>query len=125
MTQIEKNTKDLKYLANENMIGKYIYMKRVLKDDNVTVFYIYKINEIISEYPTKYNTKNCYRLVVPNDINMKAFVYDDINEIQLSYTNDILYEMSHDEWLATFRTFVYCDNCKVSQLPTKIIQDEC
>ena len=125
MTQIERDTRNMKYLATEDMIGKHIYMKRYNAQDQTTIFYIYKINEIVSEYPTRYKTQNCYRLVVPDNRDMKAFVYDDVNDIQLSYTNDILYEMTHDEWLATFRTFVYCDGCQVSQLPTKIIQDEC
>ena len=125
MTKIEQDLHDMKYLAVPNMIGKHIYMKRYNAADAITIFYIYKIEEIISEYPTRYKTANCYRLVVPDNREIKAFVYDDINEIQLSYMNDILYEMTYDEYLATFRTFVQCDACYVKDLPSKIIQDNC
>ena len=124
MTKFEQDLKNMKYLANADMIGRYIYMKRYLKKENITVFYIYKIDSIITEYPTRYKTQNCYRFVVPDNTNMKVFVYDDVNEIQLSYTDDTLYEMTHDEWLDTFRTFVQYDGCQVNELPSKIIQDK-
>lgn len=107
--------------GDQNINGKYIYLKR--SDAENDMYYIFKIISIINaEYPVKYGIHGCYMMLVPQNNERKAYVYDRYNELELKYTDE-LYELTYDEWLNTFRTFVKYEGEYVKNLPTKLIQD--
>lgn len=86
------------------MLNKYIYMKR---EDNENKFYfIYKIKSIVNEsFPVIYGCDKLYILIVSKNTNKEITVKDDINNIEL-LNNDILYQISIDEYLEIFKLFI-------------------
>lgn len=88
------------------MLNKYIYMKR--EDSENKFYYLYKINNIINDVnPIKYECIKMYILVVPKNTNKSITVKDSIKTIELT-NNDILYQISIDEYLGIFKVFVEC-----------------
>jgi len=116
-----KKSKYINVYSGEGMVNKYIYLKR--ENNQYTMYYIFKIDEILSTSPTIYNTPKCFMLSVPKMRGLKAFVYENVNSIELRQ-QDELYEMTSSEWLNTFRVFVANEGQYVENLPAKIIQDE-
>ena len=87
-----------------SMQNKYIYMER--HDLENDLYFIYKINLILNDkYPIKYECNRLYVLSVPKDKNKKAYVYDNLKELELS-NNDTLYQISINEYLEIFKTFI-------------------
>ncbi len=85
------------------MLNKYIYMKREDKDNKL--YFIYKINSIINEnFPVIYGCDKMYVLVSPKN-KQDITVKDNINSIEL-LNNDVLYQISIDEYLKIFKSFV-------------------
>jgi hypothetical protein len=85
------------------MLNKYIYMKREDKDNKL--YFIYKINSIINEnFPVIYGCDKMYVLVSPKN-KQDITVKDNINSIEL-LNNDVLYQISIDEYLKIFKLFV-------------------
>lgn len=85
------------------MLNKYIYMKREDKDNKL--YFIYKINSIINEnFPVIYGCNKMYVLVSPKN-KQDITVKDNINSIEL-LNNDVLYQISIDEYLKIFKLFV-------------------
>ena len=93
------------------MLNKYIYMKR---EDNENKFYfIYKIKSIINEsFPVIYGCDKMYILIVPKNLKQDITVKDDINNIEL-LNNDILYQISLDEYIGIFKSFVEYQGTKI------------
>lgn len=107
--------------GNQGIKNKYIYVKR--SDSENDMYYIFKVISVLhNEYPVKYSISNCYMMLVPKDVNRKAYVYDRYDEFEIKYTDE-LYEMSYEEWLNTFRVFVKNEGEYVKNLPYKLIQD--
>lgn len=87
-----------------SMIDKYIYMER--NDINNDIFFIYQIKSILNDkLPIKYECNRLYVLNIPKDKNKKAFVYDNLTTLEL-LNNDTLYQLTLDEYLGIFRSFV-------------------
>ena len=120
MKQLYNTIKTNEY-AKSFMIGKYIYMKRSNKE--MDIYYIFNIKNIIEENPVMYETDKCFYFCIPFNRQCKGFCYDSKTNIELT-NKDVLYELSYDEWLNTFRSFVENDGKLVSDLPAKIIKDE-
>lgn len=123
MKQIINDKNHTNYISN-NLIGKYIYYKE--ERDNEYLYFIFTIESIKPNESNKliiYNTNKCYLLYVPKNITSKCFIYDNYNQINILANND-LYEMTFSEFVNTFREFIKIDGKVVSDLPTKIIQDE-
>ena len=91
------------------VVNKYIYMKRdFLK---YKIYYIYHISEITNEkFPIIYNCNRGFELITYKD--KKPSTVNDFKNIKLE-NNDLLYEISIDEFLAIFKVFVECDNSKL------------
>ena len=86
------------------MINKYIFMERHNLENDM--FYIYQIKSIINEiYPTKYECNRLFILNIPKDKNKKAYIYDNLIELELT-NNDMLYQISIDEYLGLFKAFI-------------------
>lgn len=86
------------------MNNKYIYMER--SDSLSTIYFIYQIKSILhGASPVKYSCNRLYILNVPKDKNRKAYVYDNATELELS-NNDMLYEISFNEYLKYFKSFI-------------------
>ena len=103
---MEKILNILKYntYGLSNMINKYVYMER--HDLENDTFFIYQIKSILNdEYPIKYECNRLYVLNTPKDKNKKAYIYDNLVELELS-NNDTLYQSSFDEYIGLFRTFI-------------------
>ena len=122
MKQILYNKETNNYLS-EDLIGKYIYYKE--ERDNSYLYYILKpksidYNEITNDII--YYVDKCYLLYVPKDKNLKAYVYDNYEKVNILTKFD-LYEMTFAEFVNTFRAFVNNNGKLVSELPAKLIQD--
>ena len=106
MDKIFNNPK-INVYGGVSMLNKYIYMKR---EDNENKFYfIYKIESILKEiFPVTYSCNKLYILCVPKDKNKKITVIDNINKLELA-NNDILYQISVEEYLGMFKVFVECE----------------
>lgn len=99
-----------------SMLNKYIYMKR--EDTENKMYFIYRINSIVNEnFPVIYECIKTYILIVPKDKNKTLSVIDNVTKIELT-NNDILYQISIDEYLGIFKVFVECQGTKM-----KIIDD--
>ena len=123
MKQIFYN-KDIKNYISKDIIGKYIYYKEERQDSYL--YYICYVKDIDFNDATNniiYYTNKCYLLFVPKNKDLKAFVYDNYDKINISVKFD-LYELTFTEFVNTFRTFIDNDGKQVSELPSKIIQDE-
>ena len=107
--------------AKDSMIGKYIYMKHTNKE--MDIYHIYSIKSVINGKNIQYETNKHFYFCIPFNRQCKGFCYDSKTNIELT-NKDILYELSYDEWLNTFRSFVENDGKLVSDLPAKIIKDE-
>jgi hypothetical protein len=79
-------------------------MKR--EDNENKLYFIYKIKSIINEnFPVTYECDKIYILVVSKNKKQNITVKDNINKVELLNT-DILYQISIDEYLGMFRSFV-------------------
>lgn len=97
--------------GNSGMINKYIYMKR--EDKENTMYFIYKINSILNDkFPVIYECNRLYILIIPKDKNKENIVKDDLTKLELT-NNDVLYQMSIDEYLGIFKIFVNYDGTKM------------
>jgi len=119
MKRIYSSPKDNQY-ANKNMEGKYVYMKRSNKE--MDIHYIFNIKNVISVDPVEYEVERQYYFCIPFDKDRKCFYYDSKQNVKLDY-NDVLYELSYDEWIDTFRSFITNENKSVNEIPSKIIKD--
>lgn len=114
-------SKYINVYSGEGMVNKYIYLRR--ENKQYIMYYIFKIGEITSITPTIYKTTKCFMLSVPKTKGCKAFVYKDINSVEVKPQEE-LYEMTQSEWLDTFRVFVANEGQYVENLPSKLIQDK-
>ena len=109
MDQIFNSAKTNVY-GGVGMLNKYIYMKREDKDNKL--YFIYKINSIINEiFPVIYGCDKMYVLVSPKN-KQDITVKDNINSIEL-LNNDVLYQISIDEYLKIFKSFVEYQGTKM------------
>ena len=113
MTQLI-NTED------SSIVGKFIYMKRSNKE--MDIHYIFDIKEILGTSPVKYKVGKCFYFCIPFDKDRRCFYYNTTTNIKLN-SSDILYELSYDEWLNTFHSFIKNEGKCVKELPSKIIKD--
>lgn len=114
-----KNITDI--YSSDDIKNAYLYMSRSDKENDM--YYIFKVEDILTKtFPIKYKLKHMYMMLVPKNPERKAYVYDKYNEYEIKYS-DVLYKMSYDEWLNTFRIFVKYDGEPVKSLPVKLIQD--
>lgn len=103
---MEKILNILKYntYGFSSMINKYIFMER--HDTHNDIYFIYQIKEILNEkIPIKYKCNRLYILNIPKDKNKKAYVYDNLTELELT-NNDTLFQLSFDEYLKYFKLFI-------------------
>lgn len=103
---MEKILNILKYntYGLSNMINKYVYMER--HDANNNTYFIYQIKSILCEkFPVKYKCNRLYILNIPKDNNKKAYIYDNLDELELS-NSDTLFQLSFDEYLKYFKAFI-------------------
>ena len=115
MDKIFNNPK-INVYGGAGMLNKYIYMKR--EDNDNKLYFIYKVKSIINEnFPVIYGCDKMYVLVAPKNRKQDITVKDNINSIEL-LNNDILYQMSIDEYIGVFRSFVEYQGTK-----TKITDD--
>ena len=115
---------DIKNYMSSDLINKYIYYKEERRDSYL--YFILNVKNIDFNEITNniiYYTNKCYLLNVPKDLTQKAFVYDNYTKVNISNNFD-LYEMSFAEFVNTFRIFINNDGKLVSELPSKLIQDE-
>lgn len=120
MNQILNNKYHNNYIS-DNIIGKYIYYKEERKD--AFLYFILVVKSIDhDETNIIYYTDKCYLLYVPKNKDLKAYVYDNYQKVNISTKFD-LYEMTFTEYVNTFREFIKCDGKLVTELPSKIIQD--
>lgn len=106
MKQIEKSKHLLSYV-NNNLINKNILIIRESK--NSKQIYIFELLNIECKYPVIYKINKCKMLNIPNEKNIKSYVYDKINEIKIE-PNDKLYLLETDEFLNIFKKFIENDN---------------
>lgn len=93
------------------MINKHIYMER--HDLNNDMYFIFQVKSILSEkLPVKYECNRLYILEVPKDKNKKAYVHDNLRKLEL-LNNDTLYQISLDEYLGIFKSFVELSGSKM------------
>lgn len=103
------------------MKGKWIYVKRYNKD--MDIHYIFKVKNVVPRSnPVEYVVERQYYFTIPFNHEKQCFCYDSKNNFILQH-QDVLYEMSYDEWLDTFREFVRNEGVVAGDVPTKIIQD--
>jgi len=108
MNKIRKNDKINSY-AQLGMKGKYIYMKR--KNSECEMHYIFLIRSITNDSPVSYDTSKTFMLSIPNDKELKAYVYEDITNIQLNQSDD-LFDLTRDEYINIFKEFVALEGAK-------------
>lgn len=118
MKLIYSSVKDNQY-ASESMKNKYIYMKRSNKE--MDIHYIFSIENVILSNPAEFKTTRQYYFCIPFMKERHCYCYESNDNIVLNY-NDILYELSYDEWLDTFRSFVENEGKLVCELPDKVIK---
>lgn len=103
---MEKILNILKYntYGLSSMINKYVFMER--HDINNNTYFIFQIKAILNEkFPIKYQCNRLYVLNIPKDKNKKAYVYDNLTELEL-LNNDTLFQLSFDEYLKYFKSFI-------------------
>lgn len=99
-----------------SMLNKYIYMKR--EDTENKMYFIYKINSIINDkFPIIYECNKLYVLIAPKNKSKENSVKDNLTKLELT-NNDILYQISIDEYLKMFKMFVEYEGTKM-----KIVDD--
>lgn len=87
-----------------SMLNKYIYMER--HDPESDLYFIFKIVNIEHpKNPIKYNCDRLFILNIQKDKKDKAYVYDNLKDIELT-NNDTLYQISLNEYLTIFKSFV-------------------
>jgi len=105
MELIKRDNKANNYFDN-NLIGKYIYLKRSNKD--MIIHRIFKINDLLNSNPITYKVDKQYYFTVPFNQECKCFCYNGTNVIELDYREEI-YSITDSEYLNMFRTFVNFD----------------
>ena len=103
---MEKILNILKYntYGISSMINKYIFMER--HDFDNDTYFIYQIKDILNEkFPIIYQCNRLYVLNIPKDKNKKAYVYDNLTELEL-LNNDTLFQLTFDEYLKYFKSFI-------------------
>lgn len=94
-----------------SMLDKYIYMKR--EDVENKMYFIYHIKSILKDsFPITYECIKSYILIVPKDKNKTLSVIDNVTKIELT-NNDMLHNISVDEFLGIFKIFVECQGTKM------------
>jgi len=123
MNRILSDKKSNIYKSKEILNDKYLYLKKT--NNNYDYHYIFNISNIIeNDNYIKYKTKKCYIFAIPFDNNSKCYLYEKNNEIEINQLKDVLYEMTFNEFVNTFRTFIKYDGMLKHEIPVKIIQDE-
>ena len=106
------NTPKTNVYGGVGMLNKYVYMKR--EDVENKMYFIYHIKSILKDsFPIAYECEKLHILVVPKDKNKTLSVIDNVTKIELT-NNDILYDISIDEYLGMFKTFVMCQGTKIN-----------
>jgi hypothetical protein len=103
---MEKILNILKYntYGLSSMINKYVFMER--HDINNNTYFIFQIKTILNDkFPIKYQCNRLYVLNIPKDKNKKAYVYDNLTELELT-NNDTLFQLTFDEYLKYFKAFI-------------------
>lgn len=103
---MEKILNILKYntYGISSMINKYVFMER--HDMSNDTYFIYQIKDILNDkLPIKYKCNRLYVLNIPKDKNKKAYVYDNLIELELT-NNDTLFQLTFDEYLKYFKAFI-------------------
>ena len=103
---MEKILNILKYntYGLSSMINKYVFMER--HDINNDTYFIFQIKTILNEkFPIKYQCNRLYVLNIPKDKNKKAYLYDNLTELEL-LNNDTLFQLTFDEYLKYFKSFI-------------------
>ena len=94
-----------------SMLNKYIYMKR--EDPENKLYFIYYIKSILKDsFPVTYECAKSYILIVPKNKNKTLSVIDNVTKIELT-NNDMLHNISVDEFLGIFKVFVECQGTKM------------
>ena len=119
--QLVKRTKDDSSYYDIDLIGKYIYLKQTLKETDI--LRIFKITKILKSKPITYEVIRQYYFCIPSNKDFKCYCYDSSDNVKLN-NNDLIYIMSYDEYIDTFREFVKNDGCLGHNLPYKIVQDK-
>ena len=123
MNKILSNEKSNIYKSSEILNGKYLYVKK----SNIDYDYhcIFTINDILlnTNHTITYKTKKCYIFAIPFNKDSKCYLYENNKEITINQSKDILFEMTFEEFVNTFREFVKYDGYNANSIPTKIIQD--
>ena len=105
------NTPKINVYGGCGMLNKYVYMKREDKENKM--YFIYQIASIIKDtFPITYNCNKLFVLIVPKNKSKQITVIDNLNKVELT-NNDILYDISVNEYLAMFKTFVMCQGTKM------------
>lgn len=119
MTKLDKSIYDnLDELSNN-----FLYLKQETKEA-----YLYNIFKVVSLEKNKYTnqityqTDKYYMLFVPKLASGTTFIYDTYKTISLGF-NDLIFKMTQQEYLDTFRSFLSCEGKRANELPSKIIQD--
>ena len=87
-----------------SLIDKYVFME--LHDINNDIYFIFQIKEILNAtLPYKYSCNRLYVLNIPKNKKEKAYLYDNLTEIELLY-NDTLFQISFTEYLNYFKSFI-------------------
>ena len=123
-----KETHGIYAYKDPSLISKYIYLKR--SNEEYDMFIIYKLNDISStdgmkDWETTHEASVAYKFVVPrhNKEVRKGYLYDNDLNIKVDIYKDELYEMTPEEFNATYMSFLKNDGMIVNELPAKIIQD--
>lgn len=99
MIKVEKDE-----MINESfMLNKYFYYKK--ENQNSINYFIFLCNGILSNMPIKYSCKKGYCFMLPKNEENKSYLFDDINEIEIMYNNNI-YLMSFEEFVDKFKVYI-------------------
>ena len=107
---------------NNELIGKYIYVKQ--SNDEMDIHKIFKIVEILNEYPVIYKIEKYYYFTIPYNKECKCFYYKGSKDTYEVNYSDTLYILENDEFINTFRAFIKNDGKSPNEIPSKIIQDK-
>ena len=118
MDKIINNPK-LNIYGNEGMVNKHIFMRR--KDNEKFTYFIYQITKVLkNKFPITYECSRLYILTIFKDHKTKASVNDKLTVLELD-NNDVLNEISVEEYIAIFKVFVECEGNICRELPQPII----
>lgn len=113
------NNPRLNIYGNDGMVNKYIFLKR--EEEDKYLYFILKVNKVLNNvFPIKYECLRQYVLIIYKDRKRKTTVLTDLNTLELTI-NDVLYQLTYDEYIALFRLFVEKQGMITSPLPNPIL----